>query len=116
MFEKLMIKTYGPDWKTSLNGDLNAIKSLAVAIGGILIITPSSPRWMIYLSIACVVISGGGQARLGRAMTDAGTVLAKVPGKVQPIVVASHEEPDDPRNTPVIATVSPNPPVGPTLK
>lgn len=95
MFEKIMLKIYGPDWKTSLNGDLNLIKSAAASLSVILIITPQSPRWMIYLSAACVIISGGGQAGLGRLMTDAGTVLAKVPGVAVPQIVASHEVPDD---------------------
>jgi hypothetical protein len=64
-------------------------------LSGILVITPSSPRWMIYLSLACLVISGGGQAALGRIMTDAGSVLAKVPGKKDPQIVPSTEVPLD---------------------
>jgi hypothetical protein len=97
VFEKLMVKIYGTDWKSSLNGDLNLIKAAAVTLSGVLIITPSSPRWMIYLSLACTVISGGGQAALGRIMTDAGSVLAKVPGTKEPQIVPSHEIPDDPK-------------------
>jgi hypothetical protein len=95
MIEKLMLKMYGPDWKTSLSGDLSVVVTVATILSGYLVVTPSSPKWLSAVSAGCAVLAAFGKSQVGRKMVDAGSVLAKVPGVADPQVVPSHEVPDD---------------------
>lgn len=101
MIAKLMIKLYGPSWKTSLNGDL----ALAIAVGtflsGYLVVTPNSPRWMVILSSVATLIAAIGRQQTGRTQVDSGQTLAQLPNVAEPQLVESHETPFDPAAKPV---------------
>jgi hypothetical protein len=93
MIEKLMVKIYGPNWKTSLNGDLAFLITAGTFLSAYLFVTPVSPRWMVVTSGVVTFIVAAGRATVGRLQVDAGQVQAIVPGEgIQ--TVASHEVPD----------------------
>lgn len=96
MFEKLMLKFYGPDWKSSLNGDLNLFSKAAATALPFVVITPQSPLWLKITNAVLLMGAGGGQAVLGRSMKDAGSVLAVLPNSSTPQVVPSTEVPLNP--------------------
>lgn len=102
MIEKLMVKLYGPNWKTSLNGDLSFLITVGTFVSGYLVITPNSPRWLVGVSGVATLLAALGRRGVGRIQVDAGTTPAILPGSSEVQMAPSHEVLDDPAAVPVV--------------
>ena len=71
MIKKLLIKLYGPDWKTSLNGDLQFLMVVGTFVSGYIVITPATPHWLVYIVGALTFIASFCRAIVGRLQFDA---------------------------------------------
>lgn len=91
-----MIKIYGPDWKTSLNGDLAFVMYVCSVITTFVVVTPTTPKWIAAVTAIAGVISGLGRSYVGRQQIDSGKVVVHAPDAVDAIaIVPSHEVPDE---------------------
>jgi hypothetical protein len=99
MLQRLLVKIYGPDWKTSLNGDLAFIIWFCTLLSGVTI-TANWPHWVIAIPGTAGTIAAIGRAIVGRKQTDAGKVV--IHGEDGHEIVPSHEVPDVKGDKPVI--------------
>lgn len=100
MIQKLLIKIYGPDWKTSINGDLGFIITACMFITTYVVITPTTPKYVAWIVTAAGVVAAVCRAIVGRTMTDSGKVVVRTKDDEIAIVTA-HETPDVKGVTPI---------------
>ena len=101
---RAMIYLFGVSWKSSLSGFLSlCMGTFAVITSGIaplIALYPNSHAAKVWALITGVMAVFAGCAKfwVGLLMTDAGTVVAKVPGTKEPQIVPSTEVPVDSSN------------------
>lgn len=76
---------------TTVQGVLSGLLAFTTAL------LPSYPKF----ATSALCILGAAKIGIGAMQKDAGVQLATVPGKNEPVNVAAHETPDDPKAKPV---------------
>lgn len=105
MIPALMVKIFGPNWKTSVNGALSFFTTLCGFVTIYIVITPSAPKWIAYIVSGAAFISAFSRYYVGTKQVDAGKVL--VHGEDGPVSVPAHETPDIKGAKPVIPQKEP---------
>lgn len=95
---KLSLPHLKNNWKSTVSSILTATLATSAAF-----LTPPlnalvSAKVILYIGAAQII----GKIWIGLIQTDAGTTLATVPGSPTPVVVPSHEIPDQPAATAVL--------------
>lgn len=99
MIQLLLIRIYGPDWKTSLNGDLAAIIWFCTILSGVTI-TSDWPKWIIAIPGTAGSVAAILRSIVGRKQKDSGQVV--IHGEDGHEIVTAHETPDIKGTKPVI--------------
>lgn len=92
------------NWKSTISGILTVILATISALLALPSVqTLVSPKTLLILG----GVSAVGKVWMALITQDAGTVIANVPGKTEPVVVPSHEVPDSPVAKAVLPEVKP---------
>lgn len=100
MLQRLLIKIYGPDWKTSIQSDINLIGYLASLVSGITFVTAEHKWYAAIPAGAGLVAKVCGQI-VGRLQQDAGSQIAMDKKTGDVVIAESHEVPFDKNLKPI---------------
>jgi hypothetical protein len=90
----LLIKLFGPHWKSTVAGYLAAMMGFCGPLTAYFAGLAHPHDWQVAVPGIITLVSGVGRAWVGILMKDAGVTEAILAGETIPKMVPSHEEPD----------------------
>lgn len=100
-FDQAMMKIFGANWKSTASAYLTVAFTIGGFVTSYLATIPHPTPWEIQLSGGLTTAVAIMKLIVGHMTQDKGNELAVVPGNATPVVVPSHEVPDNPAATPV---------------